>query len=131
MLKRKIISQLEEWKKNHLHEALLIKGARQVGKTTTIREFAHQNYAHLVEINFEQDPQAKDAFAGSRDARTVISRLSLMGYGPFVEGKTLHKRYKNTPILPFVYRSFTVRPRIVTMAPPLTPSVRGQNGDRM
>ena len=89
MLKRKIISQLEEWKKNHLHEALLIKGARQVGKTTTIREFAHQNYAHLVEINFEQDPQAKDAFAGSRDARTVISRLSLMGYGPFVEGKTL------------------------------------------
>ena len=89
MLKRKIITQLKAWKKNHIHEALLIKGARQVGKTTTIREFARQNYAHLVEINFEQDPQAKEAFAGSRDARTIISRLSLMGYGPFVEGKTL------------------------------------------
>lgn len=89
MLKRKITNQLEEWRKNNLHEALLIKGARQVGKTTTVREFARQNYAHLVEINFERDPQAKEAFAGSRDARTIISRLSLMGYGPFVEGKTL------------------------------------------
>jgi len=89
MLKRKIISKLEEWKKNHFHEALLIKGARQVGKTTTIREFAKHNYAHLVEINFEQDPQAKEAFAGLRDAQTIISRLSMMSYGPFVEGKTL------------------------------------------
>ena len=39
MLKRKIISQLEEWKDNHSHEALLIKGARQVGKTTIVRAF--------------------------------------------------------------------------------------------
>jgi predicted AAA+ superfamily ATPase len=37
MLKRKIISQLEEWKNNHSYEALLIKGARQVGKTTIVR----------------------------------------------------------------------------------------------
>lgn len=89
MLKRKIISQLEEWKNNHFHEALLIKGARQVGKTTTVREFARANYTHFVEINFEKDPQAKEAFSGSRDAQTIISRLTLMGYGPFIQGKTL------------------------------------------
>lgn len=62
MLKRKIISQLEEWKDNHFHEALLIKGARQVGKTTIVREFAKDNYTHFVEINFEKDPQAQEAF---------------------------------------------------------------------
>ena len=65
MLKRKIISQLEEWKSNHSHEALLIKGARQVGKTTIVRAFAKDNYTHFVEINFEKDPQAQEAFSGA------------------------------------------------------------------
>lgn len=89
MLKRKMLSQLERWKNNRHHEALLIQGARQVGKTTTIREFARQNYRHFVEINFEQDPRAKDAFSSTRDTKTIISRLSAMGYGPFVEKQTL------------------------------------------
>jgi len=48
MLKRKIISQLEEWKNNHFHEALLIKGARQVGKTTIVRAFAKANYRLIM-----------------------------------------------------------------------------------
>ncbi len=89
MLKRKIINILNDWKKSSHKEALLLKGARQIGKTTAVREFARQNYTHFVEINFEQNPEVKEAFAGSRDARTIISRLSLMGYGPFVAGKTL------------------------------------------
>lgn len=89
MLRRKIISELVKWQKNHSHEALLVKGARQVGKTTIIREFAKKNYANFVEINFEQNPQAKEAFEGSRDAKSIISRLSVMGYGPFVEHRTL------------------------------------------
>lgn len=40
MLKRKIISELESWLKNSKKKALLLKGARQVGKTTIVREFA-------------------------------------------------------------------------------------------
>lgn len=89
MFKRKIYSALDYWKNNHLHEALLVKGARQVGKTTIIRAFGKDNYKHLVEINFEQDPDAKSAFSGRRDTETIINRLSVMGYGPFVPGKTL------------------------------------------
>ena len=89
MLKRKIISKLELWANNHTHEALLIKGARQVGKTTTIREFARVHYTHLVEINFELNPEAKEAFSGSLDAENIYRRLSLLGYGPFIPGKTL------------------------------------------
>lgn len=89
MIKRKIINDLIAWKQNHKREALLIKGARQVGKTTIVREFASKNYKYFVEINFEQDPIAKDAFVGSRDARTIISRLSAMGYGAFIPNETL------------------------------------------
>ena len=89
MIKRKIINDLIAWKQNHKREALLIKGARQVGKTTIVREFASKNYKYFVEINFEQDPIAKDAFVGSRDVRTIISRLSAMGYGAFIPNETL------------------------------------------
>lgn len=89
MLNRKIIRELEAWKDDGSRKALLLKGARQVGKTTTIREFAKQHYKHFVEINFEMMPIAKKAFDGNLDANTIISQLSLMGFGPFVERKTL------------------------------------------
>ncbi len=89
MYKRKIIRFLSDWSKKPHKEALLIKGARQVGKTTVVREFGRKNYKNFVEINFELDPNAKTAFDGKRDTKTIIGNLSLMGYGPFVEGKTL------------------------------------------
>ncbi|MBQ0136401.1 MAG: ATP-binding protein [Bacteroidales bacterium] len=88
-LKRKIISELEQWRANNHKVALLVKGARQVGKTTTIRHFGQRNYASFVEINFEQSPQAKKAFEGNLDAATIIQNLSLMGYGPFIPQQTL------------------------------------------
>ena len=89
MLNRKIVSQLESWSKEANKKALLLKGARQVGKTTSVREFAKHHYAHFVEINFEKYPIAKQAFDGNLDAGTIISQLSIMGFGPFVEHKTL------------------------------------------
>ncbi|MDY4521050.1 MAG: ATP-binding protein [Bacteroidales bacterium] len=88
-LKRKILSQLEEWKRGTQNKALLIKGARQVGKTTIVRQFAKANYKNFVEINFEQKPLAKQAFDGNLDARTVLLNLSAMGFGPLEPGKTL------------------------------------------
>ena len=89
MLKRKIISDLDRWLHEPSKKALLLKGARQVGKTTIVREFAKKNYAHFVEINFEKLPMVKQAFDGNLDAETIISKLSLMGFGPFVEHQTL------------------------------------------
>ena len=55
MLKRKIISQLEEWKDSHSHEALLIKGARQVGKTWLMVELGKKYYKDYVVVNFDHD----------------------------------------------------------------------------
>lgn len=89
MLKRKIISVLENWKETSANKALLIKGARQVGKTTIVRQFAKTNYKNFIEINFEQMPLAKQAFDGNLDARTILINLSAMGFGPFDAGKTL------------------------------------------
>jgi len=89
MLKRKMQNRLVEWKNGENKLALLVKGARQVGKTFIIREFGRANYSNFVEINFEKQPSAKIAFEGDLDARTIILNLSAMGFGPFVEGKTL------------------------------------------
>lgn len=89
MLKRKIINELTKWKEELTNKALLIKGARQVGKTTVIRQFAKANYKNFIEINFEQMPLAKQAFEGNLDARTILINLSAMGFGQLVPGETL------------------------------------------
>jgi len=89
MLRRKILERLIEWKNSPYRVALLVKGARQVGKTTSVREFGRAHYDSFIEINFEQSPLTRRAFDGNLDARTIILNLSAMGYGPFIEGKTL------------------------------------------
>lgn len=89
MLNRKIINELLRWKSQIGKKALLIKGARQVGKTTIVRQFARENYKHFVEINFERTPLARQAFDGNLDTRTIIMNLSVMGFGPFEKGETL------------------------------------------
>lgn len=89
MLQRNIIQILIRWKQESGHRALLISGARQVGKTTTVRMFAKEYYKHFVEVNFLKYPSARAAFEGALDTRTVVLNLSAMGFGPFVEGETL------------------------------------------
>ena len=89
LIVRKIDRELKKWKENDRKKALLVKGARQVGKTTSIRIFGKANYANFIEINFEKTHIAQQAFAGNLDADTVILNLSSMGYGPFVKGQTL------------------------------------------
>jgi predicted AAA+ superfamily ATPase len=89
MLKRKIDKELIKWYQSGRDKALLLTGARQVGKTTSVREFAKNHYSHFVEINFVKFPVAKQAFDGNLDTKTIITNLSAMGLGPFVEGETL------------------------------------------
>lgn len=89
MFRRKIISELERWKQSGTGKALLIKGARQVGKTTIVRQFGKAHYKNFIEINFEQTPIARQAFDGNLDARTILINLSAMGYGPLEPGQTL------------------------------------------
>lgn len=88
MLKRKIDSFLSAWKKRE-HFPLIVYGARQVGKTTSIREFASKEYENLVEINFLLNPEYKEAFK-TYDVDNIIQRLSYINPKfKFIANKTL------------------------------------------
>ena len=52
LLKRKIDYFLNQWKKDPNHMPLIIKGARQIGKTESIRHFTKENYKSVIDINF-------------------------------------------------------------------------------
>ena len=59
MLRRKFTDYLKQWKATKKNECLLVRGARQIGKTFIIEDFARNNYESFVEINFEQYPALK------------------------------------------------------------------------
>ncbi|MBR3002910.1 MAG: ATP-binding protein [Clostridia bacterium] len=77
MLKRKITKILEEWKKEENKQCLLIRGARQVGKTFIIEQFCKENYESYIYINFDLSPTLKDIFNGDLDANTLIMKLEV------------------------------------------------------
>ncbi|MCI8306229.1 ATP-binding protein [Adlercreutzia muris] len=89
MLKRAAYERLMRWKREPHHLALLVDGARQVGKTYLVREFGRNNYGTFVEINFANTPEAKDIFKGSLNAKTLIPLLSSFTETEFVPGDTL------------------------------------------
>lgn len=77
MLKRKIYNTLLEWKKNKSRECLLVKGARQVGKTFIIEKFGRDNYENYIYLNFYKNPEYKEIFDGSLDAVEIYKKISL------------------------------------------------------
>ncbi|MBR2106602.1 MAG: ATP-binding protein [Treponema sp.] len=77
MLERKAFNFLENWKNTKQNECLLIKGARQIGKTFIVREFAKNHYENFIEINFEKNPEMKAAFDGSLDVENLIKEITV------------------------------------------------------
>ena len=77
MLKRKIYDTLLEWKEKKHQDCLLVKGARQVGKSFIIREFGRNNYRSFIEINFYEHPEYKTIFDGELTASEIYKRISL------------------------------------------------------
>lgn len=73
---RSVNDQIARWYEDPSHKALLVTGARQVGKTYAIREFAETHYESVLEINFVETPRAKDIFEGDLDARTLVANLT-------------------------------------------------------
>ena len=77
MLKRKIEQELLNWKNKKDKMCLVIKGARQVGKTYIIDKFARENYSNYIYINFDETPSYKDIFKGDLDPETLIKQITL------------------------------------------------------
>lgn len=89
MLKRKASSDILYWKEHKTTQALLVDGARQVGKTYIIREFAKEHYEHFAEINFLENERAAEAVSNAGNADELFVRISAFAEGELVPGKTL------------------------------------------
>lgn len=90
ILKRKITKYLEEWKKDPSHKPLIISGARQIGKTTVIKEFAKRNYESIIDINFILDNEFKSIFDTSFSVESIIKNISIIRQSyKFIPHKTL------------------------------------------
>lgn len=89
-LKRKFYDFLLHWKMDKKQECLLVKGARQIGKTYIIRKFGHENYDEFVEINFVLNPEYMSVFEGNLESEQIISRITAIRPDVrFEAGKTL------------------------------------------
>lgn len=78
------------WKKEHKKECLLIKGARQVGKTYLIREFGKKEYESFIEINFHEQKSLKIIFEGDKTAEEIYKKLTINMPGiKLIPGNTL------------------------------------------
>lgn len=90
LLKRKVDAYLVAWKKNPDRKPLIIKGARQVGKTCSIERFARQNYASVVSINFVEQKKYRDVFNDGFEVDTLLKNISLLNPEfKFIPGDTL------------------------------------------
>ena len=90
LLKRKIDKFLVDWKNSPDKKPLIVKGARQIGKTESIRNFAKNNYKNVIEINFILQKQYKDIFDDGFEVDTIIKNISLRNPNfEFTPGNTL------------------------------------------
>ncbi len=88
--RRKIDEFLIQWKKDPAHKPLIVKGARQIGKTESILHFAKENYANVIYINFVFDKKYANIVSDGYDAATVIKNISLVNPAiRFVSGETV------------------------------------------
>ena len=77
MLRRKIYDTLLQWRRNKSKECLLVKGARQVGKTFIIEKYGREQYASYIYINFYKNPEHKAIFEGSLEPGEIYKKISL------------------------------------------------------
>lgn len=90
MLKRKIDKYLTDWKNRPDRKPLIIKGARQIGKTRSVEWFAGQNYASVIEINFIEQKKYREIFNDGFEVDAILKNISLLNPElKFVPGNTI------------------------------------------
>src|SRR3990167_10782823 len=87
-MKRLISYHLDKWKNNPMRQPLLLRGARQVGKTYAVREFA-KTFPSFVEINFELNKKAKTLFERDLDPHRILQEISVITEKQIIPGETL------------------------------------------
>lgn len=90
LLKRKIDGFLAQWKQNPERKPLIVKGARQIGKTESIRAFGKKNYESVIEINFVLQKKFRTIFDSGYEVDAIIKNISLLEPSwKFIPNKTL------------------------------------------
>ena len=103
-MKRKLKEKLVEWKERTNRHPLILRGARQVGKTYLVREFARSSFAHFVEINFEEDPSLVKLFA-SKNPEVICELIAARFSIPVKDGETLLFLDELQAAEPYVFES--------------------------
>ena len=88
-IQRDIIGKFVEWKNRSERCPILLKGARQIGKTWTMRKFGKDYFDNIFEINFDMQPEIGEIFEKSKDPQRLIEELQLYTGKKIVIGKTL------------------------------------------
>ena len=90
LLKRKIDKYLTDWKNKPDRKPLIIKGARQIGKTRSVEWFASQNYASVIEINFIEQKKYREIFNDGFEVNAILKNISLLNPElKFIPGDTI------------------------------------------
>ena len=88
-LKRNAIADLKKWKDDAERKPLVIRGARQVGKTWLMREFGQTCYDHFVYFNFDEEDELKSIFETNKNPQRIVELLSMVAGEKILPGETL------------------------------------------
>ena len=88
-IEREIISALQKWKEASDRKPILLKGARQIGKTWVMETFGKENFDYCVKFDFDRQPELKSVFHATKSPDRLIKELALYCEQPIVAGKTL------------------------------------------
>ena len=88
-LKRNAISKLIQWKDSSDRKPMVLKGARQVGKTWLMKEFGRNYYDNFAYFNFDEEDELKSIFEANKNPQRIIELLSMIGGEKIEPGKTL------------------------------------------
>lgn len=87
-IERNIDPELKQWKKSTSRKPLILRGARQVGKSSSVRNLA-QSFDYYIEVNFDDRPEIKTIFEHYTQPKDICEQLSIFFNTPIIEGKTL------------------------------------------
>ena len=88
MLQRDAMSALKKWAKSPIRVPLILRGARQVGKSYLVKKFA-ESFDHFIEINFEKETSLHSLFEGDIDVSRLLEKIALYKNKKIIPGKTL------------------------------------------
>ena len=88
-LRRDIIDKLIEWKDSTERKPILLKGARQIGKTWVMEEFGRKHFDHFAKFDFDRQPELKSLFQTTKEPSRLLKELALYTEVPLIPGKTL------------------------------------------